>query len=102
MIEVYPNLFVGDEADARTALSATGWFIVHACKEPFHRQELGYTGRAAPKSHPEYLIAERDGRLILNLVDAPKPAYNPKEVVDAAVDAIHKNISKSKVLVQQL
>ena len=40
MIEVYPNLFVGDEADARTALSKTGWYIVHACKEPFHRQPL--------------------------------------------------------------
>ena len=99
MIEAYPNLFVGDEADARTALNKTGWYIVHACKEPFHRQTLGYTGRAAPKKHPEYLIAERDGRLILNLVDAPDPAYIPKEVMDAAVDAIHQNIYKSKVLV---
>lgn len=99
MIEVYPSLFVGAEADARTVLSTTGWYIVHACKEPFHRQTLGYTGRAAPKNHPEYLIAERDCRLILNLVDAPDPAYIPKEIMNAAVDAIHQNISKSKVLV---
>lgn len=99
MIEVYPNLFVGDEADARTVLSTTGWFIVHACKEPFHRQALGYKGRAASKKHPEYLIAEREGRLILNLVDAPNPAYIPKEIIDAAVEAIYQNITKSKVLV---
>lgn len=77
MIEVYPNLFVGDEADYRIVLNMSGWFIVHACKEPFHRQALGYAGRGAPKDHPEYLVAERDGRLILNLVDAPNPAYIP-------------------------
>lgn len=99
MIEVYPNLFVGNEADASTVLHAPGWYIVHACKEPFHRQALGYAGRGAPKDHPEYLVAERDGRLILNLVDAPNPAYIPKEVIDAALEAIHQNISQSKVLV---
>ena len=81
MIEVYSNLFVGNEVDASTVLHTPGWFIVHACKEPFHRQTLGYTGRGAPKDHPEYLIAERDGRLILNLVDAPNPAYIPKKVL---------------------
>ena len=99
MIEVFSNLFVGNEADARTVLHTSGWYVVHACKEPFHRQALGSTGRGAPKDHPEYLIAERDGRLALNLVDAPNPAYIPKEVIDAALEAIHKNISQSKVLV---
>lgn len=99
MIEVFSNLFVGNEADASNVLHTPGWYIVHACKEPFHRQALGYKGRGAPKEHPEYLIAERDGRLILNLVDAPDSAYIPKEIMDAAVDAIHKNISKKKVLV---
>lgn len=99
MIEVYSNLYVGNEADASTVLHTPSWYIVHVCKEPFHRQTLGYTGRGAPKNHPEYLIAERDGRLILNLVDAPNPAYIPKDVIDAALAAIHQNISKSKVLV---
>ncbi len=99
MIEVFLNLFVGNEADARTVLHTPGWYVVHACKEPFHRQALGYTGRGAPKDHPEYLVAKRDCRLILNLVDAPNPAYIPKEVIDAALEAIHQNISQSKVLV---
>lgn len=89
MIEVYPNLFVGNEVDANSILNQSGWFVVHACKEPFHRQALGYSGRAAPKTDPEYLIAKRDNRLILNLVDAADPAYIPKEIIDAAIDAIH-------------
>ena len=99
MIEVFSILFVGNEAVASNVLHTSGWFIVHAGKEPFHRQALGYTGRGAPKDHPEYLVAERDGRLALNLVDAPNPAYIPKEAIDAALEAIHKNISQSKVLV---
>lgn len=99
MIEVYPNLFVGNEADANSISNQSGWFIIHACKEPFHRQALGYSGRAAPKIHPEYLIAKRDNRLILNLVDAADPAYIPKEIIDAAVEAIQQHISRNKVLV---
>ncbi len=99
MIEVYPHLFVGNEIDATTVLKENGWYIIHACKEPYHRQALGYSGRGAPNSHPEYLIAKRDGRLILNLVDAPDPAYISKEIMDAAVSAIVENISVRKVLV---
>lgn len=99
MIEVYPNLFVGNTEDVATAINQDGWFIVHACKEPYHRQALGYRGQGAPKNHPEYLIARRENRLILNLVDAANPDYIPKQVIDAAVDAIATNIGTKKVLV---
>lgn len=99
MKEVYPSLFVGNEADAYSVLNQSGWFVIHACKEPFHRQALGYSGRGALKTHPEYLIAKRDNRLILNLVDAADPAYIPKEIIDAAIEAIHQNILQRKVLV---
>jgi predicted protein tyrosine phosphatase len=54
---------------------------------------LGYGGRGAPKEHPEYLIARRDNRLILNLVDADNPAYIPKEIVDAALAFIHESLT---------
>lgn len=99
MVEVYPNLFVGNEVDGYSMLNTAGWYIIHACKEPFHRQAVGYSGRAVPKTHPEYLIAKRDNRLILNLIDADNPAYIPKEIINEAVEAIHLNISCSKVLV---
>lgn len=99
MIEVFPNLFVGNDIDAQQAMQQQEWYIIHACKEPYHRQALGYSGRAAPKTHPEYLIAKRENRLILNLVDVPNPAYISKEIMDTAVDAIATNIQSKKVLI---
>lgn len=99
MIEVFPNLHVGSEQDEQQIRGAPGWFVIHACKEPYHRQALGYSGRAAAKDHPEYLIARRPGRLILNLVDVDKVDYIGAEIVDAALAAIHERISSSKILV---
>lgn len=78
--------------------SEPGWFFVHACKEPYHRQALGYTGRAAAKDHPKYLIARRDGRLILNLVDVANVNYVAAEIVDAALETIHAHLCSVKVL----
>lgn len=93
MREVFPGLFVGDEHDYQGMVRhQDGWAVVHACKEPYHRNALGYSGRAAPKSHPEYLIARRGERLILNLVDAPDPAYIPKEVIDAALEFVETKL----------
>lgn len=98
MIEIHENLFVGGELDERQVRGQSGWFFVHACKEPYHRQALGYTGRAASKDHPEYLIARRDGRLILNLVDAADVNYVPADIVDAALAAIDESIRGNRVL----
>jgi hypothetical protein len=98
MIEVHRNLFVGAEADEQQIRSQPGWFFIHACKEPYHRQALGYKGRAAPKEHPEYLIARRDGCLILNLVDVPDVNYIATEIVDTALDTIRDNIDVNRVL----
>ena len=99
MREVTKNLFVGSEIDEASIRRQPGWYVIHACKEPYHRDALGYSGRAAPKTHPEYLIARRDNRLVLNLVDAPNPDYIPSEIMDAAIQAIHENIGQFKVLV---
>ena len=99
MIEVYRNLHVGSEQDEQRIRGQAGWFVVHACKEPYHRQALGYRTQGAPKGHPEYLIARRDGCLILNLVDAPDPRYIPAEIIDAAIADISANIAARRVLV---
>jgi len=91
MIEIYPRLFIGSAMDYEmTVKHQHGWWVVHACKEPYHRQLLGYTGRGALKNHPEYLMAERGNRLFLNLVDAADPAYIPKEIIDAALQFVDK------------
>ena len=101
MIEVYPDLFVGDQQDYdRNVATQEGWAVVHACKEPYHRQALGYQSRGAPKNHPEYLVARRENRLILNIVDADNPAFFAREMIDAALDFIDESLAKGlKVLV---
>jgi len=101
MIEIYPNLFIGAAEDYEYQVKEQlDWMVVHACKEPYHRRELGYTSRGAPKYHPEYLIARRGNRLILNLVDADDPNYIPKEIIDAALDFIKNGLNESrKILV---
>jgi predicted protein tyrosine phosphatase len=101
MIEIFPNLYIGTADDyERSVKGQENWQIVHACKEPYHRRELGYTTQGAPKNHPEYLLAHRDNRLILNLVDAPNQAYIPKEIIDAALEFIqHGLLNQKKVLV---
>ncbi|HZM06195.1 MAG TPA: dual specificity protein phosphatase family protein [Candidatus Saccharimonadales bacterium] len=101
MIEVYPRLFIGTEFDYESQTrSSAGWWVVHACKEPYHRQLLGYAGRAAPKTHPEYLFARRERRLYLNIVDADDPNYIPKEIIDGALTFIEEGMrSGEKVLI---
>jgi len=77
---------VGSEMDyEKVVRHQDGWWVIHACKEPYHRQLLGYRGRGAPKIHPEYLMAERGNRLFLNLVDADDPAFIPKQIMDASL-----------------
>ena len=99
MIQIRTNLFVGNQDDEAAIRGQAGWFVVHACKEPYHRQALGYNSGGAPKQHPEYLIAERPGRLILNLVDVAQVSFIAPVIVDTALDTIHRHIRASKVLV---
>ena len=52
MKEIYPNLHIGSQDDYENIVKQQdGWFIIHACKEPYHRQALGYSGQGAPKTH---------------------------------------------------
>lgn len=63
MIEIHTNLYVGNETDYEHKVkNQEGWDVIHACKEPYHREALGYSGRGAPKAHPEYLMAKRENR----------------------------------------
>lgn len=90
MIEVYNHLWVGDVDDYEKNKSRIGWAYVQACKEPYHREALGYTTAGAPKDHPEYLYATRGQRLILNLVDVDesKAKFIPDEIITKAISFI--------------
>lgn len=97
MIEVAKNLFVGNQNDYENLVKLRDDFsVVHACKEPYHRKALGYSGRVAPKNHPEYLIARRGSRLILNLIDVDDPNYIPEEIIFKAVNFIEEKLSHDK------
>ena len=93
MHEVHPNLWIGDQRDYEYGVSAEpGWRVVHACKHPYHRDALGYVGNGAPKLDPEYLVARRGDRLILNLIDTDAPGLVPVELMDAAVTFVGESL----------
>lgn len=104
MVEVHPNLFVGAAPDLLHATGPDGdvkegWYVISAAKDPWHREALGYTTRGAPKDHPEYLVAARPYRLILNLIDPDDPKYIPDEIVDGTLQVIDVELaSGAKVL----
>lgn len=78
--------------------------ILGACKEPLHRQharlqgadEEGYLGRAMPKDEPEYLFAEREHALYLNLIDARDMKYIPDECINKALEFIDQEIEQGR------
>jgi hypothetical protein len=95
MIMISYGIYVGDETDyAENVSMQKGWAVVHACKEPYHRQAIGYTGRACSKDNPEYLIALRGNRLMLNLVDVEDPNWIAPIIVDTALGFINEKIAE--------
>ena len=97
MIELAPNLYVGNDSDC--LYSAKNFAIVHACKT-CHQKGVGYRGNLS-STHPNYLIYENGNHLFLNLVDMDReflPKYN-HPIMKSAMSFIGKNIDVKKVLV---
>lgn len=103
MKKIIENLYIGTVENIPFA-EQWGYSILGACKEPLHRQhaklqgasEEGYVGRAMPKDEPEYLFAERDHALYLNLIDAREAKYIPDECINKALDFIDKEIADNR------
>ena len=57
---------------------------------------MGYSGRAASKDHPEYLLAVRDNRLILNLIDVDNPDWVSPTIINKAIEFIDEAIADGK------
>src|SRR6266700_7038246 len=100
MIEVYPNLFVGNRRDYETVVSGQpGWAVVHACKD-YHRSAVGYKLWNVSRDHPEYLLARRENRLMLCLLDLPVSLFIKKEMIEQALDFIDEMCASGlKVLI---
>lgn len=101
MIEIHPNLFIGAAHDYESRVRReAGWRVVHACKEPYHRDLLGYTTKGTPKDDPRYYFAIQGNRLYLNIVDTDDPKYIPKLIIDAALGFTEEGLrAGEKVLI---
>jgi hypothetical protein len=88
MIEVYSKLYIGTWSDYETIVSGQpGWAIVHACKQ-YHRSAVGYKLWNVPRHHPEYMLARRENRIMLCLLDLPVSRFIKKEMIDQTLDFI--------------
>jgi protein-tyrosine phosphatase len=93
MIEVYSKLYIGTWNDYETIVSGQpGWAIVHACKQ-YHRSAVGYKLWNVPRHHPEYMLARRENRIMLCLLDLPVSHFIKKEMIDQTLDFIHEAYS---------
>lgn len=93
------KLFVGNAQDfEQDVKDKLDWAVVHACKEPYHRELLSYTTPGAPKDDPEYLVAIRDDEMFCNLVDAPKKEYIPEEIIFAVLNFIDNKLKSGKTV----
>lgn len=106
MVEIYPRVYCGDEMDYWKLNDATlfdetearAWYVLHCCKEPFHRKLVGYTTKAAPKDTGEYLFARRGNRMALNMVDAKSPEFFSFEMIKAGLDFLEEGYLAGKKL----
>ncbi len=96
MIEISENLFVGSLDNYENHQHEEAFYFVQACKEPCHRKALGYTGRSCDASDPEYLVAYRDRRIILNMVDAPIGKYFDLGMFDQSLAFIEEHLTNGK------
>lgn len=95
--KIYHNLYVGSEVSCFT-WEEPDWAVVHACKDPCHKNAVGYRG-SLPKDHPHYLKYEEGSHLYLNLIDPPsKPLFYQSSFTDA-LDFVERKINENKVLV---
>jgi len=72
MIEIYPNLYVGDGTDCQYGTEEMA--VVHALKSPCHQRALQYKG-SLPPTHPNYLALRDNEDLYLNLIDPKVPLF---------------------------
>jgi hypothetical protein len=100
MVEIEKNLFVGNLVNYQELQFDSKFYFVQACKEPCHRKALGYRGRTPEKNHPEYLIAYRERRIILNMIDPPTGKYFKNILFEKALEFIDEYLKKdNKILI---
>lgn len=99
MVEVFPRLWVGDDADYERVKDREHWAVVRTCKDGpgGHRQTLGYKTPAAPKDD-NYLFIRKGRHLALNLIDADDPHFIDPNMIDAALEFIKDNLTSGEIV----
>ena len=89
MIEIYKNLFIGNDTDARK----WGGAIIHAAQIPWFKD------LKLPEGHLwNDLINENQKVLTLNLVDADRVEYIPIPLIERALEFIDEYIENWQIL----
>ncbi len=99
MIKIHHNIFIGNEDDCFYD-NRTDWAVIHACKLPCHCYTVGYRGNL-DYTHPNDLIKETPGHLIVNLVDM-KYELNPyytHPIVAAVFSFIRQQKKETNILI---
>ncbi|HHU80045.1 MAG TPA: dual specificity protein phosphatase family protein [Acholeplasmataceae bacterium] len=102
MIRICSNIYCGDEIDARKVIGLSDWVILHCCKDPFHKELVGYRGNLN-SSHPNYSYIIKGNRMALNLVDMDFYSPNYLEfnynMFTTAFSFLDNNSSDKKILI---
>lgn len=74
LTQITPQLYYGNLDSVHQAQMPEA-AIIHACKEPCHKQAVGYSHKLEP-THPHYLSLSRGNQLYLNMIDPPLPLFS--------------------------
>lgn len=81
LIKVFEDLWIGDLNACSRGVATAGHSLltqphatVHACKDPCHRQAVGYL-KNLERTDPAYLSKEVGVDLYLNMIDPPAPLF---------------------------
>jgi hypothetical protein len=96
-MEVYSNLYVGDDTAYERLKDKPDWYFVRCCKygPGGHQDTLGYRTLGAPKGKDYYFTYTRN-KLALNLLDSDDPNFIPDVVLNEGVKCIGEQLSKGK------
>lgn len=68
MVEVTKGIFTGNDYDYYLIKDKNDWAVLHCCKDPFHKDFVGYRGSLS-SNHPNYAYYIKGNEMALNLVD---------------------------------
>lgn len=97
------EIYLGNMYDYEDIRDIAKWSVVHCCKDPYHKELVGYSGNLKP-DHPNYKYIIVGNRMALNIVDLERfdKRYLPfnKSMYLAAFRFIERELEKGqKILV---